>query len=348
MSQLPILSEEVFDYLKQKGFEPYASLGELSRSQIADGVRLIVLNAEDVFETNERGLRITVLSGAVRQEPDSKVLTPTLTHRRMVVTGEKGTRLVAEGDCVVLLADLDFLDTLTSWQEMTENLLQTGNPELSARLNQVKHCIAFRRLPMDQLEEAARRMQPKRVKAGETVVKSGEKGDAFYLISSGQAEVWRGTIYDETEQVVATLGPGDTFGDEAMVTGGNRNATVKMITDGEMLVLGEADFRELLSKQFINELAPTVIEQMLTTGWTPVNVRYDEEYEDSHIPGSIHLPITELRTGHAAKLAKDGKYVTICLSGKRSAVATFLLKQRGYNAVSMKDGLGSWNGPLES
>jgi rhodanese-related sulfurtransferase len=344
VSQLPILSEEVFDYLKQKGFEPYASLGELSRGQIADGVRLIVLNAEDVFETKARGLRITLLSGAVRQEPENKILTPTLTHRRMVVTGDKGTRLVAEGDCVVLLADLDFLDTLTSWQEIAEN----ASPELSERMNRVKHSVAFRQLPMDHLEEAIRRMQPKKVKAGETVVKSGEKGDAFYLISSGQAEVWRGTIYDETEQIVATLGPGDTFGDEAMVTGGNRNATVKMASDGEMLVLGEADFRDLMSRQFIDELAPNVVEQMLATGWTPVDVRYDEEYEDSHIPGSIHLPITELRTGHAAKLAKDGKYVTICLSGKRSAVAAFLLKQRGYNAVAMKDGLGSWNGALES
>ncbi len=253
MSKLPILSEEVFDYLKQKGFEPYASLGELSRGQIADGVRLIVLNADDIFETRQAGLRITVLSGAVRQEPEIKILTPVLTHQRMVVTGDKGTRLVAEGDCVVLLADLDFLDTLMSWQEIAEN----ASPELSSRLNQVKHCIAFRRLPMEQLEEAVRRMQPKQVKSGETVVKSGEKGDAFYLISSGQAEVWRGTIYDETEQVVATLGPGDTFGDEAMVTGGNRNATVKMITDGAMLVLGEEDFRELMSHQFADEQPPS-------------------------------------------------------------------------------------------
>lgn len=352
MSQLPILSEEVFDYLKQKGFEPYTSLGELSRKQIADGVRLIVLNTDDAFETRKKNLRITVLSGAVRQEPDGKILTPAFTRKRMVVTGEKATRLVAEGECVVLLADLEFLDTLTSWQEIASNALHSGSPELAERMHRVKHSVAFRRLPMEHVEEAILRMQPKSVKAGETVVKSGEVGDAFYLINTGQAEVWRGSIYDETEQLVATLGPGDTFGDEAIVTGGNRNATVKMISDGEMLVLGADDFRELMSQQLIEELSPAVVEQMLGTGWTAVDVRYDEEFEDSHIPGSLHVPLPELRAEHASKLtsklAANGKYVTICLSGKRSAVAALLLRQRGYNVVAMKDGLGSWNGPLAS
>jgi rhodanese-related sulfurtransferase len=75
-----------------------------------------------------------------------------------------------------------------------------------------------------------------------------------------------------------------------------------------------------------------------------VDVRYEEEFEDGHIPGAIHLPLPEIRHRAADMLDKDGKYITICLSGKRSAVAAFLLKQRGYNVVAMKDGMSSWEG----
>ena len=83
---------------------------------------------------------------------------------------------------------------------------------------------------------------------------------------------------------------------------------------------------------------------LLDEGWQAVDVRYDEEFEDGHIPGALHLPLPELRQRIDAMLDKSGKYITVCLSGKRSSVAAFLLKQRGYDALSMKGGMSAWEG----
>lgn len=84
---------------------------------------------------------------------------------------------------------------------------------------------------------------PRKVKAGEVIVTQGEKGDGFYLIWSGRAEAWQTGIYDEEPRPVNRMGAGDAFGDEALVMGRKRHVTVKMIEDGELLVLGEQAFR---------------------------------------------------------------------------------------------------------
>ena len=223
-------------------------------------------------------------------------------------------------------------------------LRRPGGEELALRLLRVKHRLAFRTLPLEHVEEALKRMVSRKVKADETIVKQGERGDAFYLIWQGHAEIWRTGPYDDRQQMVDTLEPGDVFGDEALVTGGERNASVKMTEDGELLVLGEQDFRELLSRPLIEEVPIENVPAMIKTAWRPLDVRYAEEYDQGHIPGAIHLPLSELRARADEVLHKTAKYIAICHGGKRSSVAAYLLRQRGYTVVVMKDGMAGWVG----
>lgn len=203
-------------------------------------------------------------------------------------------------------------------------------------------------MPLEQVEAALARMQPRRVEAGEEVVRQGEPGDAFFLVWSGKAEVWRQDLYDNEPQKVADLGVGDTFGDEALVTGGTRNATVRMIEAGELLALNRTDFLALMSQPMINEAPPDVAQSMLNAGWQAVDVRYAEEFEDSHIPNALLLPLSDLRRLADDRLQPDRSYVLVCRSGKRSAVAALLLSQRGYRVVSMQGGMNAWTGPTSS
>jgi len=344
MNKEPLISSEVFDYLRNLAIEPYTKLSDIAREQLGDGVRLVSLFPGESFSTYKPGLRVTVLSGKVRLEPTGLDLDLTSTRDRTIHTQDSENRLIAGENSVVLLADSEFLDTLSSWVELAAYAKQSGGDELLKRLLAVKHTLAFKRLPLEHVIQALQQMVPRKVKAGEVIVTQGERGDAFYLIWSGRVEVWRQGIYDDESQLVDTMGPGETFGDEALVIRGNRNATVKMSEDGELLVLGEEAFRELMSLPLIEEIPPGSVQRMLDGAWKAVDVRYEEEYVDGHIPGSIHLPLHEIRHRAAEILDKDGKYITICLSGKRSAVAAFLLKQRGYNVVAMKDGMSSWEG----
>lgn len=348
MLAVPMLSPEVFDYLRQQQIKPYVNLGAMAREQLGDGVRLISLRKGESFSTAIAAQRITILSGSVQFFPDRRRLDLAATRDSVAMTRVGSNQFQADDDTVLLLADSGFLDTLTSWQELTDHAIQSGSAILAARLGKVRHSVALRRLPLEQVELALGRMTPRPVRAGETICTKGEVGDAFYLVWSGRVGVWRTGLYDEEFQQVAELGPGDAFGDEALVTGGTRNATVKVIEDGELLVLGREDFEAIMSQPMIEELPAEVAMKMIEGGWKVVDVRYEEEFEDAHIPGATLLPLPDLRRQVDSALDKNAKYITVCLSGKRSAVAAFLLKQRGYKAVSMKGGMGSWDGPTES
>jgi pyruvate,water dikinase len=83
----------------------------------------------------------------------------------------------------------------------------------------------FAGLSDDETDQLATLFKARRFDAGETVIREGSGGAAFYLIDTGEARV---TIRGEE---VATLGPGDHFGEIALIDGGERMATVTATTD---------------------------------------------------------------------------------------------------------------------
>lgn len=346
MAHAPLISPEMFDWLRNQGIEPYPRLDDFVREQLGDGVRLLSLFAGESLTTQKPVQRVTVLSGDVQMDPPGVRLNLENTRNHTILSKDGGCRLTAETDAILLLVEAGFLDTLFSWAELAAYARQSGGEALARRLLAVRHTVAFQQLPLEHVIQAIQQMTPMPVKAGTVVVSQGEKGNAFYPIWSGRAEVWKSGIYDEEQRQVDTMGPGDAFGDEALIVGGTRNATVKMVEDGELLVLGDEAFRELISQPLIKEAAPNEVPALIEQGWKALDVRYAEEFEDGHIPDAIHLPLPELRQRVDGMLDRSGRYITVCLSGKRSAVAAFLLKQRGYDVLAMKDGMSSWEGEL--
>ena len=95
-----------------------------------------------------------------------------------------------------------------------------------------------------------RKMTKRQFVAGDVVIRQGEAGEEFFLISDGTVEVMR------EGHEVATLGAGDFFGEGALITGEPRNATVVANDNLETYVLGEADFRAAIeaSRSFRDQL----------------------------------------------------------------------------------------------
>lgn len=337
---------EGLDYLQSLDIEPYTKLGDSIREHLGSGIRFVPLLSGECFITKVSGLRIVVLSGHVRLGPDGTELDLENTRNRAVMTTEGENRLCADSDALVLLADAEFLDIISSWEELAACAQEFGGHELEKRLMVVKHTLAFKCLPLEHVMQVLQKMTSRKVKAGEVIIRQGERGDAFYLIWRGHAEVWRSDLYEEEQQLVDTITRGDTFGDEALVACEFRNATIKMIDDGELLVLDEETFREQMSLPLIREVPVNRAQDMMQSGWKVVDVRYAEEVEDGHIPGAIHLPLSQLRHRAEELLKHDTNYIAVCRSGKRSAVAAFLLVQRGFNIVSMKEGMNGWEGVL--
>jgi CRP/FNR family cyclic AMP-dependent transcriptional regulator len=88
----------------------------------------------------------------------------------------------------------------------------------------------------------ARRAKERRVGAGEVVINEGATGNEFFVIMDGHAQVHRGG------KKVATLGPGQFFGDLAVLDKAPRNATVTAETPMALLVLGQREFSALIKE----------------------------------------------------------------------------------------------------
>jgi len=100
----------------------------------------------------------------------------------------------------------------------------------------------FRALSKKDLGLVARLAEDYRVPAGQVLVREGRRESQFYLIVDGKAKVMRG------KRTVATLGPGDYFGELALLDPGPRNATVTAQSDMEVLELGAREFGGLLEE----------------------------------------------------------------------------------------------------
>jgi len=101
----------------------------------------------------------------------------------------------------------------------------------------LKTVDAFQGLTPTELTNVAEKMIKRRFVKGDAVIRQGDVGEEFFLISDGTVEVMR------EGHDVAELGAGDFFGEGALITGEPRNATVVAKDDLDTYVLGKTDFR---------------------------------------------------------------------------------------------------------
>ena len=238
-------------------------------------------------------------------------------------------------------ADSSLVNDFISLQEISHSADVENSDDFMERLMFLKSTNVFRLLPLNVVEEAAHRCGEIAVKKDTEVIRQDMKADNFYIILQGEAEVWREELEDDEPQMVALLGVGDAFGEEALITGGARNATVQMTSDGRLLELAKSDFEELVSAPALRSVTPEVAKAMLSDGAEIIDVRFEEEYEESFIPGSVLMPLPELRS-HIPKLDENKQYLILCAAGIRAAAATLLLRQQNIQARYIEGGIKHW------
>ncbi len=198
---------------------------------------------------------------------------------------------------------------------------------------------AFKKVLEDNLLALLSQLRPQDVKAGETIIRQGDHGDYYYLIRRGRAQVLR-AFRDETPALVAELGPGDGFGEEALLSNEPRNATVVMAEDGVLMRLSITDFNSLLMASLVPRVSPMEVPGMVKAGAGIIDVRTSGEYDEDGLPGSLNLPLCNLRA-QVASVPNNRQYITVCQTGRRSTAAAFLLNQRGFDVYSLRGNLAS-------
>jgi putative ABC transport system ATP-binding protein len=100
----------------------------------------------------------------------------------------------------------------------------------------------FKALTPTERTDVAERMTKRHYLPGDVVIQQGDTGHELFLVSDGGVRVER------SGQEVARLGPGEFFGELALLSGNPRNATVVATDPLETYVLGESDFRSAMDK----------------------------------------------------------------------------------------------------
>jgi MFS family permease len=135
--------------------------------------------------------------------------------------------LIATGALLPILAAL-------LWRRLVA--LDDEAPAPIEELALLREIPLFRPLPPPVLEQLASSLIPVKAAPGDAIIREGEPGDRFYVVRSGEVEVSSGG------ETVATLGPGDYFGEIALLRDVPRTATVTVKRDVELYALERDEF----------------------------------------------------------------------------------------------------------
>lgn len=298
------------------------------------GDLVVLLEGGLAMGSNDGGQHVAAFS-VDEDAPDPAILYTIPAHARVQLSRPS----------VYVVIDGQRLDDVLSGRHETRSLatLDDGVRERVAGLIKAE---PFKLLSFEHLCRCAEAMQLQDVEAGEEVIVQGDKGDFFYVLESGTAEVQR-TDPGRKAVTVATLGPGASFGEEALLKGEPRNATVRMTKSGRVLRLDKADFDRLLKAELLREIAPEDAQRHLAQdNASLIDCRFEEEWDLWRLKDARLIPLEEIRE-RARGLDKAREYIVYCRTGRRSRAAAFLLRQAGVNAHSLKGGIAAWPYELE-
>jgi CRP-like cAMP-binding protein len=113
---------------------------------------------------------------------------------------------------------------------------------MSAPVELIKHVPLFHGLNDKQMKTLANNFTERSFREGQELTAEGTGGAGFFVIESGEARV---TVDGEERR---TLGPGDYFGEIALIDGGLRTATITATSDGRSYGLTPWQFRPLVEE----------------------------------------------------------------------------------------------------
>lgn len=335
-----------FDTLSQQQLDrllPLVRLDRLSRGQFLikrgkplDAIHYLVAGAVDLVDSRF----------------DSETITAGDDRRCYPLTPESPSPVSAKikSDADVLVVDHKAFELVSEWHSQPDSLAQcmpvmeeqgvegdSMDGKEGEGMRDWMTCLLnsslFAQVPAANLQQLFARFEPIEVEAGELIIKESEAGENFYVVESGRAR-----IHSCIRGDITTLGPGQFFGEEALVGDTIRNASVTMDTDGVLMQLSKEDFKSLLQEPLLRYIDGQQLNRRLLARerLQLLDVRLAAEYRNLHVKDSSNLPLASLRA-KIPQLDPDITYVITDDGGKRSEVAAQLLAQAGLSVMILRE-----------
>ena len=137
---------------------------------------------------------------------------------------------------------------------------EIGAPVAEEHFQLLRGNSIFAPLPVATLERISNALLPLEARAGEEVITQGDHGDHFYVIEAGEVEVFEDGVFRRNE------GPGESFGEIALLRDVPRTATVRAIARTQLLALERDQFiGAVTGHQRSQQMAHTVVDSR----WAP-------------------------------------------------------------------------------
>ena len=348
-----------------KQFEPISSLSEERLEELVtlSYVERLGMGVSLFREGDIDNQTVYLLEGDVQMNSSdgsiNKVITNKSEEAKFPLDDSQPRQMTAAAITLVEVVRIDnsVLDYMMMWDQMAvseaseaEEQAQQAEPVVAVQaqaeeqaipepvgegdgswIRKMRHIMAFKSMPPANIKQLLEKMESINVHAGDVVVSQGDPGDYYYVLTEGKAKVTR-TIE------LATLDPGRSFGEEALLSGSKRNASVTMESEGLIMRLAKKDFDALLKEPLLHRVSPDEARVRVAEGAQWLDVRHAKEFNHSHLGKAINIPLHELRL-RLNELSKDKHYICYCSTGKRSSAAAFLLAQSGYKTSVLNGGV---------
>lgn len=330
-----------------RSLEPISELSPDKLAELADKSRVETLPAgRVVFRQGERDNQlIYLLSGSVELtttgSPSGKLVKARSTAVRQPLAPDqpRPSNAKTRTESRLLYIDSDLLEILSDSEN--SGLIEVEELSVddeSAWMVRFLQSRAFLKLPTENIQTLLMKLEEVPVKKNDVIIRQGDINDFYYIVQKGRCAVSRRPAPNAQDIQLAILKIGDGFGEEALITGGTRSATITMLEDGVLMRLPKKDFMQYLAEPLITYIDDKLVLEKAARGSLLIDVRRHDEFMANHVEGSINIPLTILRV-KVEGLNKEREYVLLCDDGHRSAAAAFLLTQHGLDCFVLRGGL---------
>ena len=231
------------------------------------------------------------------------------------------------------------------WETLEKYLIQYAPAELSSTL-EVQEILSstssdwmvrllqsdlFSLLPANNIQTVLSSIEFVDTLPDEIIITEGEQGEHFFIVDYGDFLVSKQNTKTGAEVELAQLSSNDFFGEEALITGAPRGATVTSLGNGRLIKINNDTFKNSIVAPAVPLLSADHAKSLVGRGASYLDIRPPEQALTGVIPNSAHLLLSLVRSNEAA-LDKQQTYVVIDDTPAAAAHAAFLLRAKGYDA----------------
>jgi CRP/FNR family transcriptional regulator, cyclic AMP receptor protein len=186
--------------------------------------------------------------------------------------------------------------------------LVSEKPRAAGQYALLRGVPLFAALDDAAVDELCGYLHPVELKAGSSLFRVGDAGDAMYIIEAGRVRITV-TDADGREVILASLGHGDFFGEMAMLDGHGRSADAAVTEDSRLRVLTREDFLNFVSSdsRIVLEMLSAITRRLRRTDdLLRHRVSRNANEEDAR-----HLTLADLCADKIARFGGSWKFIMI-------------------------------------